>query len=126
MSILSAAFYFEQVHSVYENVKIAYERLNKCMSQLDRQISDIYHDLERYDIDEAAGYSVAVMLQEALRKRRAVKDELLKLRPIYDLLEHNIGEMDKQYAKANKNSANVRRSLNATLTISDIEKEVAF
>ncbi|GAA4854636.1 hypothetical protein GCM10023310_36950 [Paenibacillus vulneris] len=82
--------------------------------------------MERCEIDEAAGYSVAVMLQEALRKRRAVKDELLKLRPIYDLLEHNIGELDKQYAKANKNSANVRRSLNATLTISDIEKEVAF
>jgi len=61
------------------------------------------------------------MLQETLRRRRVVKDELFKLRPIYHLLKHNIDAMDEHYLKANTNSVKVRRSLNSTLTIDEIE-----
>ncbi|MFC6454375.1 hypothetical protein [Paenibacillus vulneris] len=39
MSTLSATLYYEQIHSLYADIKSAYERLNRLQSRLDRQIS---------------------------------------------------------------------------------------
>lgn len=121
MNPLSAAPYFEQIHGLYANVKAAYDHLRDTQTKLDRQISDFYHDLERYDLDGQAGYVAATMLQTTLRKRRAVKDELLKITPIYHALNDNIARMDTRYRRANSNSVKIRRSLNVKLTIDDFQ-----
>jgi hypothetical protein len=67
--ILSSADSLGQFRSLSANVKDLHERLNQTQSDVDRQVSALYHDIEMRDLDEAVGYSAVLLLQDALRKR---------------------------------------------------------
>ena len=46
---------------------------------IEREITDIYHAMEFYNLDAAKGYKIYKMMQERLIRRRQNKDETLKI-----------------------------------------------
>lgn len=115
--------YIGRLRALYTDVVTEKERLITALSKLDRQVSAIYHEIEKCDIDSNNGYGAALLLQNTLRQRRVVKDALLHLKPVYDMLHANMGSVEKQHHKVVAKSEEVRRSLNVTLTIHDIDLE---
>lgn len=49
------------------------QTLNKELSQADKEISRIYHEIENTNFNAAQGYQLAKKLQQALRHRRQIK-----------------------------------------------------
>lgn len=47
--------------------------------EIEREITDIYHAIEFYNLDAAKGYKIYKMMQERLIRRRQNKDESLKI-----------------------------------------------
>lgn len=47
--------------------------------EIEREITDIYHAMEFYNLDAAKGYKIYKMMQERLIRRRQNKDETLKI-----------------------------------------------
>lgn len=47
--------------------------------EIEREITDIYHAMEFYNLDAAKGYKIYKMMQERLIRRRQNKDESLKI-----------------------------------------------
>lgn len=47
--------------------------------EIEREITDIYHCIEFYNLDAAKGYKIYKILQERLIRRRQNKDESLKI-----------------------------------------------
>ncbi|MFB6362506.1 hypothetical protein ACFCP7_00410 [Paenibacillus elgii] len=116
--------YFAQLRTLYANVKDAYDRLNRAQSAADREVSAIYHEIERTEFDDDSAIAVVLLLQNSLRKRRAIKDEFRRLAPIYEMFNANIGPTEERYFKIAAKSAELRHSLNVTLTISDIYNSI--
>jgi hypothetical protein len=116
-----SAPYYDQLRSLHADVSVTHERLNRSLSVLDRQLSAVYHEIEKHgDIDEAYGLGAALLLQSILRKRRVIKDELFRLYPVYNMLKLNMADVETRYSKVAANSVKIRRSLNVTLTIEEV------
>jgi predicted nucleic acid-binding Zn-ribbon protein len=117
---LSEKFY-DEIHGLYSEVRAAYEKLNGLQSALDRAVSSIYHDIEKSgEFSEAEGNNFAKHLKVTLQQRRVVKDELVRLQPVYQLLKSEIGKMDDQYDRAVRKSSAITQSLNMTMDIEDV------
>jgi hypothetical protein len=58
----------------------------KKMSRVDREISNIYHEIEFEVFNASRGYMLAKQLQEKLKERRIIKNEYGKLFKTYDRL----------------------------------------
>lgn len=102
---LSEKFYGE-IHGLYGEVRAAYEKLNGLQSSLDRKVSAIYHDIEKSgEFSESEGNDFAKNLKVTLRQRRVVKDELIRLQPVYQMLRSEIGKMDDQYDRVVRKSS---------------------
>lgn len=72
------------------------------LSQIDKELSEYYHDLEGKKFNAAEGYYIAKGLQSILHKRRKIKFELNQLHSlIYHLTEtkKHLGDKEKQYFK---------------------------
>jgi uncharacterized membrane protein YccC len=87
--------YLTQLRTLHTNVTESYNRLNRMQSETDREVATISHDIETKDLDETAIYDAAKQLQEALRKRRAIKQEFARIQPLYKALELCVEEVDK-------------------------------
>ncbi|GAA4833155.1 hypothetical protein GCM10023310_08210 [Paenibacillus vulneris] len=113
-AINEAATYVEQSRSLHDSVKNAYAQLSEHLSQLDRTINEVMHEIEKREIhDVESGYAAAKMLRDLLRQRRVAKDQLLLMRPVFLMLERaDITEMDKQFRRVLANSIRIRESLN--------------
>ncbi|MED4687402.1 hypothetical protein [Peribacillus frigoritolerans] len=117
---ISEKFYGE-IHGLYSEVRAAYEKLNGLQSALDRAVSSIYHDIEKSgEFSEAEGNDFAKNLKVTLQQRRVVKDELVRLQPVYQMLRSEIGKMDDQYDRAVRKSSEITQSLNVTMNIEDV------
>lgn len=105
-------------------------KLLKLQSQLDKEVSRIYHDLEsRGNLNAAEGYCVARDLQLILRKRRLVKQEIFELNAIERPIQ--INQLSNKLEKAEKSMEKIKRTRsnkdNYTrkwdLSVSDFENE---
>ena len=47
--------------------------------EIEREITDVYHAMEFYNLNAAKGYKIYKMMQERLIRRRQNKDEILKI-----------------------------------------------
>ena len=56
--------------------------LNVERLAIEREITDIYHAMEFYDLDAAKGYNLYMMMKERLIRRRKNKDEAVKIEHI--------------------------------------------
>ena len=47
--------------------------------EIEREITDIYHAIEFYNLDAAKGYKIYKLMQERLVRRRKNKDDIMKI-----------------------------------------------
>ena len=74
------------VDEIMESLEMDFELLAKRKKfleleklEIEREITDIYHAMEFYNLDAAKGYKIYKMMQERLIRRRQNKDETLKI-----------------------------------------------
>ena len=74
------------VDEMIESLEMDFELLIKRkkvleleLLEIEREITDIYHAMEFYNLDAAKGYKIYKMMQERLIRRRQNKDETLKI-----------------------------------------------
>lgn len=74
------------VDEIMESLEMDFELLAKRKKfleleklEIEREITDIYHCIEFYNLDAAKGYKIYKILQERLVRRRQNKDESLKI-----------------------------------------------
>lgn len=111
MTILSDA-YLTKLRTLHADVSDTYERLNRMLSAVDKEISNIYHNVERIEFDGESAYAAITLLQDALHRRRAVKDELSCVRPLMQLFANNVDDMNARYRKAVSRSEEMRGPVN--------------
>lgn len=67
----------ESVRYLVETAKSDWEKeISDSMSKIDLELSDVYHYIEFSTLNAADGYRAYKLLQEVLRRRRAIKNEL--------------------------------------------------
>lgn len=71
--------------------------LNKELSQIDKLITDIKHEIEFGKFDVFRGYKKFKQLQEALHKRRIIKDEVELIEPLIRYTGSIEKSVDKVY-----------------------------
>lgn len=58
--------------------------LGKAVSEIDRELCDVYHYIEFNDLNVVGGYRAYKMLQGILRRRRLAKDEYAIAQSVHD------------------------------------------
>ncbi|EES73310.1 hypothetical protein POTG_02062 [Paenibacillus sp. oral taxon 786 str. D14] len=112
--------YFDALISLRDEVNSAFTLLNRKLSELDRQINAIYHELEKCELDADSGFAAAVLLQDVLRRRRVVKDEIARMDPLFKFLSDHTGGLIDNYQKRVEKSEEIRRNLNVTLSLEEV------
>lgn len=112
--------YYAKLHALNSDVMATYEKLRGLQSALDRKVSAIYHEIEKSEFDEAGGNSFAKQLKITLQHRRVVKDELIRLGPVYHMFRSEIDKVDDLYKRNARKSTEITKSLNVTMAIEDV------
>lgn len=90
------------------------------LSHFDKVISKLYHELEKVEPSEEFALSFVTQLHDALKKRRVIKQELLRvdavLRPLLDTAE----EVEKSVLRGRKTASRWRRDFKIKLTVNDV------
>lgn len=111
---------YEDLRKTYQSIKQTYRKLIGEQSKVDKQISALYHELEKTDLSEELGYQYSRALQNLLRKRRVVKDELIP----FEILNRELGKampnLDEHIMRNRINSENIRTELNVSLSIREV------
>lgn len=63
----------QRIQGAVAELRVAYERTNIDLSDADKLVSEIYHEIEAKSLSAVAGYKLAKRLQTALRQRRDAK-----------------------------------------------------
>jgi hypothetical protein len=66
-----------------EDIKAYKIKLNHDLSVADQKITDIYHYIEFHPLNACQGYKMAKLLQDTLKERREIKNEIDILDQIY-------------------------------------------
>lgn len=66
-----------------ENIKAYKIKLIHELSVADQKITDIYHYIEFHPLNACQGYKMAKLLQDTLKERREIKNEIDILGQIY-------------------------------------------
>lgn len=108
--------YFDRYSSLFAEIKTSCERLSTLQSTYDKKVSNIYHEIESQEFGIPEGYKLARELKHVLQERRIIKDELVKVRSIYSLLEKQNPKIEEHYNRAERKSYELRQELNTTLS----------
>ena len=68
----------KQIDSLVQELLEYRDKLRELLSESDKKISGLYHEIENTSYDKAGGYKILVELQEQLRIRRDCKGEYIK------------------------------------------------
>lgn len=74
-----ASKYLNQLENVAKGIEDDYKTLSMKQSEYDSRISEIYHKIEVSNFNACEGYYYSKQLQDLLRKRRIIKDEMNRL-----------------------------------------------
>lgn len=111
---------YKQMRKSYETIKRNYRRLRGELSRIDKQISALYHELEKTDLSEEMGYQYSVALQNMLRKRRIIKDELISLEILRNTFRDSFEQANKRLTGNRTKSEKIRKSLNVSIKINEV------
>lgn len=81
--------YLKRFEELVTEVDQEHKRLSELRSVYDKKLSDYYHKVETKKFNAAEGYYLAKELQEIVRQRRVIKDELYKLNNLRSTLQLN-------------------------------------
>lgn len=117
--------YFDKLSALFLEMKAQYDQLNTIQSSLDKRVSSLYHDLEKAgDLDVEEGHAFAEVLQDTLRRRRVVKQEIALMMPVYQALKDQIGKIEEHHARALRKSFEIKDSLKVTMEIGDVLEKI--
>lgn len=111
---------YTKMKKAYETIKHDYHKLRRELSCVDKQISDLYHELEKTDLSEEMGYQYSVALQNLLRKRRVIKDEYIPLGILQDAFQGSFKQAKKRLLGNKSKSEEIRNSLNVSISIDEV------
>ncbi|MGA3675791.1 hypothetical protein [Lysinibacillus agricola] len=94
--------------------------LTKELSRLDKYISSMYHDLEGIDPSEEYALSYVTQLQDTLKKRRVVKDEMARLDAVLNPLKNVVNDVETAVRARKKVSRRWERDFKMTLTLEEV------
>ena len=97
----------ETFETLYKKVTCYLDQLVTELSLADKEISDIYHYIEFNNLNAVDGFKIYKRLQEALQKRRKVKDRLAEITSI-----SNLTNMDKIKNSHDVINSNMNRHYN--------------
>jgi hypothetical protein len=100
-----ASKYLNQLNEVAKGIEDDYKKLSMKQSEYDISISELYHKIEASNFNACEGYYFSKQLQELLRKRRAIKNEIVRLNSLKDTL-------NLRNSLNNKNLNRSKQSLN--------------
>jgi hypothetical protein len=113
--------YYEKLTELFNEMKAQFEQLNTLQSAFDKRVSALYHELEKAgDLDVAEGHAFAETLQDTLRRRRVVKQEIALMLPTYLTLKDQIGKIEEHHTRALRKTFEIKDSLNVTMELSDV------
>jgi|GEM_PF-5173856 len=116
--------YLAQFKALQSEVASKFAKLQSALSSLDKQVSALYHEIERLDFEGqdgiSASYAAVTMLQTVLRQRRVIKGEIAQLGPLNSAIQSSCDKAADQCRKKAEKNNQIRQSLNVTLTINDI------
>ena len=75
MDIVAA---IKQIDDLLKGLNNYKRELRKSVSETDKKVSELYHQIENKNYDVVSGYKMLVKLQELLRLRRNYKGEFIK------------------------------------------------
>jgi hypothetical protein len=81
--------FLNDVLSTFNEIDSERTRLSKEIQIVDRNINDIYHELELMKFGTVQAYKIMIKLQELLRKRRDLKREYLPIQRLSDTIKGN-------------------------------------
>lgn len=113
--------YFDKLNALYTEMKAQFDQLNMLQSLFDKQVSSLYHELEKAgDLDVAEGHTFAETLQDTLRRRRVVKQEIALMLQTYLAIKDQIGKIEERHSRALRKTFEIKDSLNVTMEISEV------
>jgi hypothetical protein len=81
----------ETLLSLVKEAQEERQRMDARLSEVDKAIADITHELEVVRLNAIQAYKVTVRLQELLRERREIKHEIAAMRSLCDSIRsHNL------------------------------------
>lgn len=111
---------FEQLRSLHVDVTETKADLSRRLSEYDRKVSAIYHELENDNFGVLGGYRYAKRLQDVLQKRRIVKHEMDRFSPILHMIADGFPTVEKGFKKRTRAVNRLRRVFKIKLTIDNI------
>lgn len=115
-----AAGYIEQLQRIDAEVSNLRDYLRKEQSAADKAVHAIHREIEKSSGDMIEGYRLYKKLQEALNRRRVLKDEAIKINAIEGHLSRSMEELNKEYQQRADMGADIFRNLNVTLNIQNV------
>lgn len=86
---LDAIQVVNQLIDAFRSVQEAYQQAERDEEFCDQEYNDLTHGLELIDFNAAEGFKLAKQLKENRTKRRAAKDTIEQLRPLYVHINRN-------------------------------------
>ncbi|GHU91041.1 hypothetical protein FACS1894202_11820 [Clostridia bacterium] len=77
----------EEFCKMLRDVNAKHEQLSQRVAELDIEVKDIYHEIERPRCNAKERNKLSTKLQKALGERRALKDKLKALKPVIAFCE---------------------------------------
>jgi hypothetical protein len=87
-----------RLSSDFEAIRAAHAEATKAMSRTDKDVAEIYHEIEFAKFNARDGYFLAKRLQEALRRRRETKDEFSAMNALLSYINNT----DDKFQKARR------------------------
>jgi len=117
--------YYDKLAELYAEMKGEFERLNMMQSAMDKTISNEYHQLEKSpELTVEQGYEFAKRLQDILKKRRVIKQELGLIIPVFFSLKDEMGKIEDRYTKSVRKGYELKQSLNVTMRLEDVLESI--
>lgn len=82
-----ASKYLTELETLTTRIHNDFELLSKKQSEIDKLLSEKYHQLENANFNACEGYYHAKELQEILRQRRVIKGELSRMNILHATLK---------------------------------------
>lgn len=111
---------YENLRQTYQTIKRTYGKLVGELSKLDKQISALYHELEKTDLSEESGYQYSIALQNLLRRRRIVKDEMIPFEIMRRELGKSLPTLEEHINRNRMKSESIRSQLNVSISIDQV------
>ncbi|MEW4328227.1 hypothetical protein Q0N12_16370 [Rossellomorea marisflavi] len=116
--------YHRKLVDTYKEIGELYKTFHSLVGQLDRQINSLYHSLEEATEETLNAEVFTRELKGVLLRRRALKDEMARLKPFLGVGKYAANALQERYEGAVRVSQELRVQLNCTMTAEEVCAEM--